>query len=152
MMDKHFSSGLQLIPVFPLIAAILLLSSCSRRPVYLPPAQSGTNVSIDIATLQPDIPKFFTYRHGSKLISFFVIIVNGEVLSFLDACASCYPHKKGYQYDKGSVICRNCNMQFPVSQLAKGLGGCFPIKIEGRREKEKYLLPISILEKAADKF
>ena len=138
--------------IFLIITVVLLLLSCSRRPVYPPPTQSGTSVSIDTTSLQPDIPEFFTYHHGSKLISFFVIKVNGEVLSFLDACASCYPHKKGYQYDKGSVICRSCNMKFPVSQLAKGLGGCFPIKIEGRREEEKYLIPLSILEKAADKF
>ncbi|HEX9020309.1 MAG TPA: Fe-S-containing protein, partial [Nitrospirota bacterium] len=74
------------------------------------------------------------------------------VSSYLDACASCYIHKRGYEYKGGTVICRHCGTQFPVPKLEKGLGSCYPIKIEGRMENGKYLIPAATLEAAADKF
>ena len=43
-------------------------------------------------------------------------------------------------------------MKFSVYKLEKGLGSCFPIKIEGRMENGKYLIPIAVLEAEAGKF
>ncbi len=43
-------------------------------------------------------------------------------------------------------------MRFSLYKLEKGIGGCYPIKIEGKLEKEKYRIPLSALENAADKF
>ncbi|MEK6700361.1 MAG: Fe-S-containing protein [Nitrospirota bacterium] len=102
--------------------------------------------------LQLEVPQFYTYHSGGKNINFFIIKMNDKVLSFLDACASCYPKKLGYRYESGYVICRACNMSFSTHKLEKGLGGCYPIKIEGRTEKGKYLIPVSTLGKMADKF
>jgi energy-coupling factor transporter ATP-binding protein EcfA2 len=87
-----------------------------------------------------------------KSISYFVLKIDNKVSSFLDACASCYTHKQGYRYENGSVTCRYCNMKFPISKLEKGLGGCYPIKIEGRLDKGNYFIPVETLEKMADKF
>jgi uncharacterized membrane protein len=43
-------------------------------------------------------------------------------------------------------------MKFSLYKLRQGLGGCYPIKIEGRIEDGNYLIPAATLEKAADKF
>lgn len=141
------------------LAAALLLSfsvsmfaACSRQPSYPPPPLQGSDVAIDIAGLKPDVPAFYTYHYQGKKINFFVCRVGGKVFSFLDACASCYTQKRGYRYDEGKVVCRDCNMKFSMYQLEKGLGSCYPIKIEGRVENGKYLVPVSTLEGAADKF
>jgi uncharacterized membrane protein len=107
---------------------------------------------IDAADLDPEIPKFHTLRHEGRNISYFVIKIRGKVLSFLDACASCYPHKRGYRYDDGSVTCRYCNMNFSIYGLERGLGGCYPIRIEGRMENGKYLIPRKTLEAAGNRF
>lgn len=47
-------------------------------------------------------------------------------LIFLDACTSCYSHKRGCRYKDGSVTCRNCNLKFSIYQPEKGLGNCSP--------------------------
>ena len=142
-----------------LLASILFLSfslsvlaACSRQPSYPPPPRQGAFIVIDIAGLQPEAPKFYTYQYQGKRINFFVCRVQDKVLSFLDACASCYAQKRGYRYEEGKVTCRDCNMKFSMYQLEKGLGSCYPIKIEGRTEDGNYLIPVAALEAAADKF
>jgi uncharacterized membrane protein len=135
-----------------LFSALSLGPGCSRQPSYPPAAQSSTNIVIDAASLETDVPKFFTYHYQGRNISYFVLRIQGKVISFLDACVSCYPHKKGYQHDPGHVTCRACGMKFSIYQLEKGLGSCYPIKIEGRMENGNYVIPVATLEAAADKF
>ena len=130
----------------------LLFTACSRQPVYPPPAVSGRDVVVDISALKHEVPQFFTYRCQGKNVSFFVIQLNDKVASFLDACASCYPHKQGYRCEDGSVVCRACGLKFSVYKLEKGIGGCYPIRIEGRMEKGNYLIPLAALEAEAGKF
>ena len=138
--------------------ALLLLSllpslmSCSRQPVYPPPVFSGNDAAVDVSTLKADIPQFYTYQFHGKNISFFVLNFDNGVQAFLDACITCYPHKQGYRYEDGVVVCRACNQRFPVYKLEKGIGNCYPIKIAGRMEDGKYLIPRSSLEQEADKF
>jgi len=130
----------------------LLLVSCSHQTVYPPAPQNGTDVVIEVSALQPEVPKFYTYHYQGKNISFFLLKVQDGVLAFLDACASCYPHKQGFRYENGFVCCRHCTMQFPVTKLEQGIGGCYPIKLEGRLENGRFLMPIKALEAVADKF
>ena len=131
---------------------VALLFGCTRQPVYPAPAVSGRDAVIDVSQLNPEVPKFFTYRYQGRNISFFVINMDGRVVSFFDACASCYKHKQGYRTEGSGVTCRYCNMQFSIYTLEKGLGGCYPIKLEGRRENGTYLIPLNVLQAAADKF
>src|SRR5512143_434631 len=138
-----------------LLASILFLSfslsvlaACSRQPSYPPPPRQGAYIVIDIAGLQSEAPKFYTYEYEGKRINFFVCRVQDKVLSFLDACASCYTQKRGYRSEEGKVTCRECNMKFSLYQLEKGLGGCYPIKIEGKTEDGKYIIPVATLEDA----
>ncbi len=131
---------------------ILTALSCNRQPSYPPAPRNGSNIEIDIATLEPDIPRFHTYLFKGKKISYLVLKIDNKVNSFFDACASCYPHKMGYSYSNGYVTCRYCNLKFSVYKLEKGLGSCYPIKLEGKMVKGKYLIPVKTLEEAADMF
>lgn len=134
------------------ISLLLLCSSCSRQPIYPSAPQSGPDIVINIKDLKPEIPLFFTYRFQGKTINYFVLNIQGKVSSFLDACASCYSYKRGYRCDDGTIECRHCDMKFSVYKLEKGLGSCFPIKIEGRLENGKYVIPVAVLEAEAGKF
>ena len=134
------------------LVGIVALISCNHPPSYPPAAQSGQNIVIDTATLEPEVPEFHTYIFKDKKISYFVLKIDGKVNSFFDACASCYPHKMGYSYKGGYVTCRYCDLKFSVYKLEKGLGSCYPIKIDGRTEKDKYVIPVKALEDAAEMF
>lgn len=130
----------------------LMLSSCSGRPEYPEPVLKGSNVAIDADDLGSGVPVFYTHRSGGKNINFFVVKIDKKVLSFLDACMTCYHRKRGYSHEKGRLVCRACGMEYNVSKIENGLGGCFPIKIEGRLKGRDYLIPVSTLDAAADKF
>ncbi len=144
----------RIFPGIGTVAFLLLIAmtACTRQPVYPSPAISESNAVIDASSLKPEVPNFFTYRFQGKNISFFVIKLDQKIISFLDACASCYPHKQGYRYDDGSVTCRFCNMKFSLYKLEKGLGGCYPIRIEGRAENGKFFIPLASLQAEAGKF
>ena len=151
--DNNFFSRFELlIPAFFFAAALLLISSCSRQPAYPPAVQEGSNLIIDVATITPEVPKFYTYHYQGKAVNFFALKIDGKVNSFLDACASCYAHRQGYRYEDGCVTCRDCGARFSIYKLEKGLGSCYPIKIEGRMENGKYLIPVKTLEALAGKF
>jgi len=95
----------------------LFLASCSRQPVYSEPEKIGSDVVVNAGSLKPGVPEFFTYHYKGKKISFFVVNMDGKILSFFDACARCYPKKLGYRFDNGSVVCRSCNIRFPLSEI-----------------------------------
>ncbi|HUK99951.1 MAG TPA: Fe-S-containing protein [Nitrospirota bacterium] len=138
-----------------LVAASFLitsLSACSKQPSYPAPQRIGADIVIETSDLELEVPKFYTYRYQGKDINFFLLKMSDRTLSFLDACRSCYTHKMGYRCDGNEVICRYCKMRFPIGKLEKGIGNCYPIRIEGRIDGGKYLISVATLESSADKF
>ena len=75
-----------------------------------------------------------------------------KVLSFFDGCATCYKAKRGYRFEKGHFVCKKCNMKYSVPEMEKGFGGCFPVRIEGQIKGTKYIIPVSLIEKASGLF
>jgi uncharacterized membrane protein len=137
------------------LVSLLLLGtafSCTSRPHYPPAPVQGNAISIDTASLEDGVPRFFSYRFQDRDISFFILKLGNRVLSFLDACVTCYPRALGYRYENGHLNCRACNLDFSVFKLEKGIGGCYPIKIEGRLEGGMYMIPTGELQKHARKF
>jgi len=128
------------------------LASCSRQPKYAAPPVEGGNIVISIAPLPLNVPQYFTYPTQGKHVDFFVIRMHDRVLSFLDACITCYPQKLGYRYEEGSVVCRACDTRYSIYKLEKGIGGCFPIKVEGKQVNGAYLIARSVLDRHAAKF
>lgn len=131
---------------------VLIPLSCSGQPAYPDPPLKGSEVVIDRDTLPPESLVFFTFRYHGKKVNFFVLRTHDTILSFLDACSSCYPSRRGYRIKDGCIVCRACDVRYAVSDLEKGFGGCFPIRVEGHLQAGKYLIPVSLLEEAADKF
>lgn len=116
------------------VAALILaaLASCNRMPVYPAAPEEGGAVSIPLTTLQEDRPTFFTFRApDGKQINFFVLRKEGEVKSYLDACAKCFPQKLGYRAENGRVVCRACEVGYQHRDLKHGIGSCYPIKLAG---------------------
>ncbi len=138
--------------LFLLVILPIIFLSCSRQPVHPAPAIEGRNAVIAVTALKGEVPQFYTYQYQGKNISFFVLKMNDKVSSFFDACVSCYPHKLGYRYEDDVVVCKACNMRFPVYRLEKGIGGCYPIRLEGRVENGKYLISLAAIETEAGKF
>ncbi len=141
-------------PLFIITAALFLLVqtySCTQTSYPAAP-QNGTDIVIDTASLEPDMPKFYSYHYQDKSISYFALKLDGKVLAFLDGCASCYAHKKGYRFSEGEVVCKYCNIRFPIYKLEKGLGNCYPIKIEGRMKNGRYVIPVALIEAEAARF
>jgi len=132
--------------------AALFLVSCSAQQTYREAPRSGQDVAVEVKSLAPEVPAFFTYHYHGKKINFFVMKVDNRILSFLDACTHCYPAKRGYRYEGGSIICRECNVRYSASQLEKGMGSCYPVRIEGSLRDGKYLIPVTLLKGMADKF
>ncbi len=143
-----FGTGLACISIFVFFSVI----SCSQHPVYPEPPRTALGIEIDIKTLKPDIPRFFTYHYNKKNINFFVFKTNDAVLSFFDACAKCYPQKLGYRFDDGFLACKACNERYSVSEVGKGFGSCFPIRLSGNLRQGKYIIPVAELEKAVHRF
>ena len=152
MLSKGFKCVSSMKLSFLVIVFVLLLASCSAQQTYQEAPRLGPNVAVEVKTLVPDMPAFFTYHYRGKKINYFVVKSDNKILSFLDACARCYPAKRGYHYEGGSIICRECNVRYAVSQIEKGIGSCVPIRVEGSLRNGKYLIPVSVLEGMADKF
>ncbi|MFO0752871.1 MAG: Fe-S-containing protein [Thermodesulfovibrionales bacterium] len=131
---------------------LALLASCSGQAAHPSAPTAGSDVIIDAASLAPDTPRFFTYRFQGKNINFFVVRYEGKVLSFLDACVTCYRSKQGYRVREGGLVCRDCGKAYTLPEVETGLGGCFPIKIKGILKEGKYHIPRAALEQAAAVF
>jgi uncharacterized membrane protein len=142
---------------FGVIAAVLLLltvlaAACSKQPRHPAPPVLGNDVVIDTAGLPLDTPRFYTLMVGNAPVSFFVVKHHDKVVSFLDACMNCYRRKMGYGFEKDHVVCRACGTTYSIYRLDKGIGGCYPIRIAGTMKEGTYTIPLSAVEKMADKF
>jgi len=130
------------------LLGIMLLAACSQPAAYSKAPVSGEDVTIDVQSLQPGIPQFFTYSSGNKNINFFVIKIDNEVLSFLDACLSCET-KLGYTFSNGHFTCKECGIEYSVSEIKSGIGSCYPIRLTGTLRAGKYYISVLELKKSA---
>ncbi len=130
----------------------LILSSCDSRPSYEPPVVRGDVVVVDAGSLQDAKPRFYTYRVGKKRVSFFVVKINGSVESYLDACTKCYGQKKGYRVEGFHLVCKACNVRYPMDSLKTGIGSCYPIPLKGKLTGNEYRIDTAELRKGARYF
>jgi len=152
MRNSFIAVSRYLLVVGYLLGLIASLAACSRQPRYAAPPIEGDDVVMRIASLPLEAPQFYSYRVKGKDVNFFVLRMQDRVLSFLDACLSCYPRKLGYQHADGLVVCRACNTSYSIYTLEKGIGGCYPIRLEGRTENGRYLIPVAELARMSSKF
>ena len=152
-MERSYLSDTRYILLAVSMACVVAsLAACSRQQRYAAPPMEGENVVIHMASLPLEMPQFYSLRTKDTDVDFFVIRMKDRVLSFLDACLTCYPRKLGYESKDGFVVCRACDTTYSISKLEKGIGGCYPIRIEGRQEGGSYLIARTTLERHARKF
>ncbi len=119
----------------------LAVSSCDRMPVYKnPPLNRAGDIAINIRTLREGTPEFYSFAMGGKKIDFFLVRTGGDVQSYFDACAMCYPRKLGYRVEDGKIVCRACNVSYTIDELKTGIGSCHPIALPGRSENGSYII------------
>ncbi len=126
--------------IWVFLSLILLICSCSKKPVYTEAPFNGRDIRIELRGMPEKKPVFFTFHSGKKGINYFVLKLDGTVQSYFDACSRCYPKKLGYRLDKEHVVCRECDITYHISDLKDGIGSCYPLKLEGRIEGESYII------------
>jgi uncharacterized membrane protein len=129
------------IRILVLCALAVVLIACVKTPKYPEASRKGDSVIIELAKLQEARPVFFTFTHEGKRINFLVLRIGGEIQSYLDACAKCYPKKLGYRPVDGRLQCMACGEQYPLDEL-KGVGSCYPLPLEGEVQDDGYVIKI----------
>lgn len=129
------------------------MSSCNKMPVYKSaPLNRDGDIAINIKTLRERVPEFYTFDLGGQKIDFFLIRINGDVQSYFDACAMCYPKKLGYRVEGEEIVCRACTLRYTPDELKTGKGSCHPIPIRGRIEKETYIITKGAIKAGSNYF
>ena len=123
---------------------LMLLSGCATKPEYPAPPVSGDEIVITASSLAEMTPRFYSYSKDGKRYDFFVISINGEVSSYVDACFECGPKKKGFVKDGRRLRCKYCGESFPLESLT-GIGSCYPIPLEGEEIGDRYIISIEQL-------
>lgn len=118
--------------------ALLFLASCSGGPKHGDAPFDGKRVSSNAASLVEGVPEFYSVTIDGRRISFFIVKVRGEVQSYFDACLGCFPKKLGFRVDGNHIVCRACNIRYPLEELKTGVGSCYPIRLTGKTEEGMY--------------
>ena len=123
-----------------LLGIILLLSACSKKPVYPEAPFDGSSIRIELAALPEKKPVFFTFFSNKLGINFFLLKRNGNIESYFDACGKCFPRKLGFRPADDRVVCRACDVSYRLDDLKDGIGSCYPIKLKGRVEGKTFVI------------
>ncbi|MBE0504016.1 MAG: DUF2318 domain-containing protein [Desulfuromonadales bacterium] len=116
-------------------------------------AASAGKVSIPIADLNDGKAHFYSYKGQAGKITFFVIKgKDGTLRAAFDACDVCYKEKKGYEQKGDQMICKNCNMAFPVTKIGTVNGGCNPSPLKTTQNGATLEIASSDLEGGAHYF
>jgi uncharacterized membrane protein len=125
---------------------VLLLGSCSQRPVYPEASFDGKEARIPLTGIESGKPVFYSVVLEGKRINYFIVKSGGDVGSYFDACAKCYPKKLGYRLEGDQVVCRACGVRYATGDLKEGIGSCYPIKLKGRVDGGSYVIDRKALE------
>ena len=129
---------MRLLLAIPCLMYILI--SCAREPSYIQAPLNAHTSEIDVSTLMPQQPRFYSLSVQGKKISFFLVKVNGEIQSYFNACKECYPKKLGFSFEEGYMKCRSCDARWPLESLRDETGGCCPIPLKGVLKGDKYVI------------
>ena len=119
--------------------AVLALASCADKPSYPEATVKGEEVLFSISTLAEGRPVFRSLEYEGTKIDYIVLKTDSGVESYFDACAKCYPKKKGYRADGDHLVCVACGKRYPIEKLT-GIGSCYPLPLKGRTEGVSYII------------
>lgn len=121
-----------------IFCCFIIVVSCVDKPQFLTADFSSGEFSINEAELIEGMPLFF--KTNIYDISFFIIKKNGHISSYLNACQKCYSSKKGFSVEKDHIVCRVCDIRYPMNALDVGIGSCFPIVLRGFTKDGRYII------------
>jgi len=122
-----------------------ILISCAREPSYIQAPFNGYTSEIDVSTLMPKQPRFYSLSIENKKISFFLVKVNGGIQAYFNACRECYSKKAGFRFEDGFIKCKSCSERWPLESLQDGIGNCYPIPLKGALKGPKYVITREVL-------
>jgi hypothetical protein len=116
-----------------LAGLLFWLFSCSEKESFQYISPQG-NQFIILHNSPPEVPVFYTTEINSRRIDFFVIRIEGETRVFLNRCRRCFNSGLGFRFEDKYIRCRTCNVTYPVREVLKGIGSCYPIPVKARVE------------------
>jgi uncharacterized membrane protein len=131
---------------------ISVVLSCTAEPGYRSPTVNGDAVIIDVSQLKDIKPEFFSLTLGDQRIDFFVVRVGTSVESYINACRKCYRHNMGFRVDDVYLVCRYCNVRYPLHSLKTGIGNCSPIPLKGELDGQWYHIRLEHIREASQYF
>lgn len=129
----------------------LVLAACAEKPTYQEVGLAGDEVVIALDGLREAEPVFYSFHHEGKKIDFIVLKIDGEVQSYFDACAKCFPKKLGYRAADGELRCVACGERYPLDDL-RGIGSCYPVLLEGKPVGQNYIIKKAAIIRGARYF
>lgn len=136
----------QILLLATLLIAGLLAGCTNDSHTTLSP--TGGSVTIPLAELQPMQASFYKVSLNNGEVRFFAVKDNnGQVRTALDACDVCYKERKGYQQQGDVMLCRNCNLTFPIDRIGPGsVGGCNPHFLPSQVEGDRLVITVEQLQ------
>lgn len=134
-----------------LLLSLFLLAACSSGTTYTNLQPEGALVKLVTADLKPMQAAFYQVELDGKQIRFFAVKGNdGQIRTALDACDVCFREKKGYEQKGDVMLCRNCNLTFPIDRIGpSSVGGCNPHFLPSRLEGDRLVIAVDELRKGA---
>lgn len=133
-----------------MVLCMIVVTACSSGSHKTVQAD-GSVVKIPLADLKPMQASFYRITLDGKEIRFFAVKGNdGRIRTALDACDVCFRERKGYQQQGDVMLCRNCNLTFPVDRIGpSSVGGCNPHFLPSQQTGDQLLLPVAELKQGA---
>lgn len=135
-----------------IVAAVIMFQGCTNKRDFNKATFNGDCFQVSSEEFKEKTPVFYSHVEGAKEIRFFVVKVSGQMYSYFDICNSCKQHNLGYRADKTFLQCRNCQVAIPYEELKTGLGGCYPIPLQGKEEGGTYSITLSEIVKGSQYF
>lgn len=131
-----------------MVLCMIVVTACSSGPHKAVQAE-GNIVKIPLTDLQPQQASFYRITLDGKEIRFFAIKgSDGQIRTALDACDVCYKEHKGYQQQGDVMLCRNCNLTFPIDRIGpSSVGGCNPHHLPSLTDGNKLVIAVDELQK-----
>lgn len=112
---------------FAMFVSLMLLTgfSFSSHKKLTP---QGAFVNVPLKEIKPQKAAFYKVSLNGGEVRFFAVKgSDGRIRTALDACDACFKERKGYVQKGNVMLCRNCNLTFPIDRIGpSSVGGCNP--------------------------
>lgn len=129
---------------------MFVVSTLSTAAHAVPPTQ----VTYPENTFANGKARHFTYKteDGVAIRYFILKSSDGVIRAAFDACNVCWPENKGYSQKGDVMVCNNCGRRFPSARINEVHGGCNPVSLNRKVERDTVILYVADLLKGKHYF